>query len=192
MVAPWVRATMATRCRARPDAPSVSGADRALFVVPAVTFSSGAAGGGVFVAMKMRRDGARCGGRRVLSGQRARSRRLARSHRRVNVPYRRVCRFFAGQRTTSWIGPNANRSVGKPRAPFRQGAQDGDDGRDPAILEGGMDCAHATGGIGCDPCVAAPRATCHALKVERVDHSVYDTRDQARRDLFTRIEGVFN
>jgi len=32
----------------------------------------------------------------------------------------------------------------------------------------------------------------HTLKTERVHHRVYDTRDQARRDLFQYIEGFYN
>jgi hypothetical protein len=32
----------------------------------------------------------------------------------------------------------------------------------------------------------------HTLKVERVHHRLYATRDQARRDLFGYIEGFYN
>lgn len=32
----------------------------------------------------------------------------------------------------------------------------------------------------------------HTLKVERVHHRVYATRDEARRDLFAYIEGFYN
>lgn len=32
----------------------------------------------------------------------------------------------------------------------------------------------------------------HTLKTERVHHRVYATRDQARRDLFQYIEGIYN
>ena len=32
----------------------------------------------------------------------------------------------------------------------------------------------------------------HSLKVERVHHRVYATRDEARRDLFAWIEGWYN
>jgi transposase InsO family protein len=34
--------------------------------------------------------------------------------------------------------------------------------------------------------------TFHTLKVEHVHHRVYTTRDEARRDLFARIEGFDN
>ena len=34
--------------------------------------------------------------------------------------------------------------------------------------------------------------TYHTLKVERVHHRVYATRDEARRDLFAYIEGFYN
>ena len=32
----------------------------------------------------------------------------------------------------------------------------------------------------------------HTLKTERVHHRTYDTRDQARRDIFAYIEGFYN
>lgn len=39
----------------------------------------------------------------------------------------------------------------------------------------------------------APRESFfHTLKIERVHHRVYATRDQARRDLVQSIEGVYN